>query len=156
MVMELAKARSVAERTGIRRATDDDLRAMAAVMADAYRGTIDDEGEDQPAALQELESTVGGSYGPPLRSAWLVHETEGRLSAAVICTRWHGLPFIVQAFTHPDQQRNGISGRLVLAASQELRGLGETHLSLIVTRRNPAYELYRRIGFEEQSWPEGA
>lgn len=156
MVLELAEAVPAENLTGIRRATDDDLWAMAGVMADAYRGTIDDEGEDQAAALRELESTAGGASGPAMRDAWLVHEMDGNLSAAVICTRWHELPFIAQAFTHPDQQRNGISGRLVLAVSEELRRLGETQLSLIVTRRNPAHELYRKIGFQEQPWPEGS
>lgn len=156
MVLELIEAESATNRAGIRPVTDDDLWAMAGVMADAYRGTIDDEGEDQPAALHELESTANGAYGPALRDAWLLHETDGDISAAVICTRWHELPFIAQTFTHPNRQRNGISGRLVLAVAEELRRLGETQLSLIVTRRNPAYELYLRLGFQERPWPEDA
>lgn len=54
MVLDLGKVRAVPDRTGIRRATDDDLWKIAGVMADAYRGTIDDEGEEQSAALEEL------------------------------------------------------------------------------------------------------
>lgn len=98
--------------------------------------------------LRQLE--FDGAYGPAMRDAWLVYEEQGKLSAAVICTRWPELPFIAQAFTHPIQQRKGISTRLVLAVAEELLRLGETQLSLIVTRHNPAYELYRGIGFQER------
>ncbi len=30
----------------------------------AYRGTVDDEGEDADDAIGEVERTVGGQYGP--------------------------------------------------------------------------------------------
>jgi len=103
-------------------------------MADAYRGTVDDEGEDQPAAFRELQATANGAYGPALRHAWLLYELDGDVLAAVICTTWQGLPFVAYAFTHPSRQRQGISSLLLLAAAGEVQRAGGVQLSLIVTR----------------------
>ena len=153
MILDLHAGVPVVDRTGIRIALAADLPAMAAVMADAYRGTVDDEGEDPRAALRELRATAAGAYGPALEPAWLVHERDTELSAAVVCTRWQGVPLVAHAFTHPSRQRQGISRRLLLSAAGDLAEAGDTQLSLIVTRRNPAHELYQRIGFVEQPRP---
>jgi len=155
LVLDLLPGVAAVDRTGIRVARTTDLPAMAAVMADAYRGTVDDEGEDPPAALRELEATATGAHGPALEHAWLVYEDDAGLSAAVVCTRWQGRPLVAYAFTHPSRQRRGISRRLLLSAAGELARAGEAQLSLIVTRRNPAHELYLRIGFAERPWPAG-
>ena len=83
--------------------------------------------------LRRMES---GAYGPALRDAWLVHENGGgQLWSAVACTR---------------------SGRLVLAAAGVLQRARESELRLIVTRKNPAMQLYERLGFVETKWPETA
>ena len=142
---------------GIRRVGHADFMALAELMAEAYHGSVDDEGEDAPAALAELHRMESGAYGPALRDAWLVHEDgRGQLWSAVVCTRWQGRPFVAQAFTRPDVQRQGLSGRLVLAAAGVLQRAGESELSLIVTRVNPAMQLYERLGFIETDWPETA
>lgn len=60
---------------------DGDLPALAETMLDAYRGTVDDEGEDEAAALHELETTAEGAYGAPLRGEWLA------ISSARVCSR---------------------------------------------------------------------
>ncbi|WP_299957392.1 GNAT family N-acetyltransferase [uncultured Modestobacter sp.] len=155
LVLDLSRPLPEVDRTGVRVAREADLPAMAEVMAEAYRGTVDDEGEDQPAALAELRSTAAGTHGPPLPDAWLLAEEAGEVAAAVVCTRWQGLPFVAQAVTHPRWQRRGHGTRLLLAAATTLRAGGETRLSLIVTRRNPAHALYQRLGFTEIPWPEG-
>jgi len=153
LIRQLSPGGPQVDRTGIRTAADGDLPAMAEVLAEAYRGTVDDEGEDAAAALRELRSTAAGAYGPALRQAWLVHEEDGRLTAAVLCTRWQGRPFVAQAITHPRDQRRGLSTRLLGTAAEVLAAAGETQLSLVVTRRNPAHALYRRLGFVEAPWP---
>lgn len=155
MVLELDRCLAAPGETSSRPILDEDLPALAGAMAEAYRGTVDDEGEDQPAALAELQSTAAGAYGPALRHAWLLHEVGDEPVAAVICTRWQGLPFVAYAFTHPAQQRRGLSTGLIMSAVGALRDAGESRLSLIVTRRSPARPFYQRLGFTEVPWPEG-
>jgi hypothetical protein len=42
----------------------DDAPALAQLMLDAYRGTIDDEGETGEEALAEFNAMLDGKYGP--------------------------------------------------------------------------------------------
>lgn len=44
----------------------------------------------------------------------------------------------------------------MLAAAGVLQRARESELRLIVTRKNPAMQLYERLGFVETKWPETA
>ncbi len=64
----------------------DDAPALAQLMLDAYRGTIDDEGETGEEALAEFNAMLDGKYGPWLADASFVVELEGRVNAACVIT----------------------------------------------------------------------
>ena len=65
-----------------------DAPALAALMLDAYRGTVDDEGETAEEALAEVNAMLDGKYGPWLADASFVVELDGRLVAACVITLW--------------------------------------------------------------------
>jgi GNAT superfamily N-acetyltransferase len=133
--------------SGIAEIRDADLPELARLMASAYAGTVDDEGESVEDALAELQKTAGGEYGEPLRDTWLAARVEQGLAGAVLCTRWRGRPFVAFVFTDHPFTGHGIATRLLAAAAARLRSGGEDELTLWVTAANPAVRLYERLGF---------
>ena len=136
---------------------DADLPSIAHLMVDGYRGTIDYEGEDDAAALEELQDALGGSGGAALRPAWLVGRGPDGVPASAIATiRWQGMPLISYVFTAAAQKGRGYAGALVQRAAVALAESGETELALFVTVGNPARSLYDRLGFVETDDPRDA
>lgn len=59
-----------------------------------------------------------------------------------------GLPLLAFAITDPAFQRRGIGRRLIEESIRRLDATGVKELHLAVTRGNPAFALYQRLGFE--------
>ena len=72
------------------------------VLLAAYRGTVDDEGEDVPGAIGEVERTMDGDYGPFLPEASFVVTNGGRVVGASLVTMLESRPFIAHVVVHPD------------------------------------------------------
>ena len=133
---------------------DDDLPAVATLMVESYRGTVDYDDEDADAALEELQGTADGANGTPLRSAWLMYtDGSGDPVSAVITTLWRGRPLIAYTFTSPAQQRQGLSTSLIESVAELVAGRGDRLVSLVVTRSNPAMGMYEKLGFIETEPP---
>lgn len=127
---------------------------IAALMVEAYAGTIDDEDGDLDDAFGELAATERGDYGLPLRQHWLeALREDGSPCSAVICTRFAGIPFVAFAFTSHLDVRRGLITRLIADVVGRLRTEGEKSLSLVVTAGNPAEPLYNRLGFRDAEQP---
>ena len=123
---------------------------IAALMVEAYAGTIDDEHGD-------LEATERGDYGLPLRQHWLEAVREnGSAASAVICTRFAGIPFVAFTFTSHLDTGRGLATTLVADVASRLSAEGERSLSLVVTVGNPAERLYERLGFRDAERPASA
>ncbi len=138
----------------VRKTTDSDVAELAEVMLEAYRGTVDDEGGDLADAVEEFRKAGKGEYGEPIRDAWLALLGEdGSIQAGIVVTRWRQRPFVTFVFTHPRWKGRGHAAALVGAAASVLQNAGETELSLVVTRENPAMRLYERLGFVERELP---
>lgn len=137
--------------SGLRAPTAADAGALARLMLAAYAGGVDDEGEDEAAALAEVHKTFGGDYGAfDAASSKLVARADELLHATWI-TRWQGRPFVAFAMTAPAAQRRGLARASLIAAMQDLREQGETELRLVVTLANlPARSLYESLGFVVQ------
>lgn len=135
---------------GLRSPSDDDARALAALMMDAYAGTIDhDEGETEEDALVEVLATLSGAHGPYLEDASRLVEIDGRLASATLVIRWHGLPFVAFTMTAAASKRRGLARACLLGIMRTLHDAGETHLRLLVTVDNTAaVSLYRSLGFD--------
>ena len=134
---------------------DAELPAVARLMVDGYRGTIDFEGETDDDALDELRGAVAGGNGETIRDAWLMARTPQSEPAAALATvRWLGMPFISYVFTAATEKRRGYAGALIQHAAVALAAAGETELVLFVTVGNPARSLYESLGFVEARDPE--
>ena len=136
---------------GLRAPMVADAGALARLMLAAYAGSVDDEGEDEAAALVEVRKTFAGEYGAfDASSSKLVARADELLHATLI-TRWQGRPFVAFTMTAPAAQRRGLARSGLIAAMQSLRDQGETELRLVVTLANlPARTLYESLGFVVQ------
>ena len=133
---------------------DTDLPAVAQLMVDGYRGTIDSEGETDDDALDELRGAIDGANGETMPDAWLLARTTDGLPASALATiRWRGMPFISYVFTAAAEKGRGYAGALIEQAAGTLAAAGETEFALFVTDGNPARSLYERLGFVEAEVP---
>ena len=128
--------------------TPNDQAAVAAVLYDAYHGTIDDEGDTREESLIEVRETMAGQYGPPVERACLVGvDEDDRIVAAVITVIFDGEPLLAYVVTDPDHQHQGWATALMEQALQEVVEQGGTRANLAVIVGNPAEALYEQLGF---------
>jgi ribosomal protein S18 acetylase RimI-like enzyme len=133
---------------GMRCPTAADEVQLASLMYHAYLGTIDYEGEDEAAALEEVRRTFAGQYGSFLWSASRVMERDAALASAALLTRWEGKPFVAFSMTRPEFKRRGLARACLESAVNQLLLEGEQELWLAVTLANvAAMSLYRKLGF---------
>ena len=152
--LELSVADAAApESPACRTVVPSDRDALARLMLDAYRGTVDYNGETLGDALKEVGSTLSGSYGRFLFDCSFVVDGGTELSSASLVTSFNSgesgeralLAFVMTAKRH---QRQGMAATLVRHSAAALRGKGYTRLELVVTTDNaPAKQLYARLGF---------
>jgi len=152
MVLDLGTASGLSD-IACRTAAPSDKEALAALMLDAYRGTIDYDGETLDDALREIGHVYAGSYGRFLGDCSFVLDGEAGLSSACLVTLFNEgepdeTPLLAFAMTRKRDQRRGLSSALILRSVDALSGLGYSRLSLAVTADNlPACRLYERLGF---------
>jgi ribosomal protein S18 acetylase RimI-like enzyme len=126
---------------------------LADLMLAAFRGTVDDEGEDLDQARDEVRRTFEGAYGTMLWDASFVVQDEAArpaLLAASVITFWRDSPLLSCSMTHPRAARSGLATALISQSARALAGRGHTRLELFVTRGNvPAERLYDKLGFRD-------
>lgn len=127
-----------------------DVAALGALLLAAYRGTVDDEGETESDAIDEVERTMEGEYGSFLPECSFAVEDGHRIVGASMATLVESEPFLAYVVVHPDRQRRAIGSLLVSATGNALLAAGHTEVGLMVTESNePAVRLYRKLGFEQ-------
>jgi len=137
------------ETTTMRAVTPGDAEALAVLMDDAYRGTIDAEpGQDLDDARSEVAATFAGDYGAPMPEASVLAFEGDELVSAAIVTRFEEAPFVAFTMTRSSHKGRGLSRAVMTRSMRVLAGAGESHLDLIVTAGNdPAQRLYSSLGF---------
>lgn len=136
--------RAVPDDIKVRTLTPADRDALAQLMLDAYRGTIDYEGETLVEAIGEVDSWLADS-------ALLEHSfgavTDNGLRSAILVMQLQGEPFIAIVMTHPSVKRMGY-GRLVAhAALSSLLDAGHRRVVFYITDGNTASEsLFSSLG----------
>ncbi len=129
---------------------ESDAPALAELMLAAFRGTVDDEGEDIDQARDDVRRTFEGGYGPLLWPASFVIDDGAALLSASVITYWKGSPLLSFSVTQPRAGRTGLASALISQSARTLAGQGHTRLELFVTRGNgPAERLYDKLGFRE-------
>lgn len=135
--------------TSFRPATRDDSPRLGGLFHQAYGGTVDGEGETELDALHEVAGTFGGKYGDFSWTASLVSEIDKLLVSSSLVTLWREFPLLAFTVTLPQYQNNGIGSHIISQSAELLRDEGFHELRLVVTRSNPAINLYRKLGFVE-------
>lgn len=129
----------------------DDHRLLAALMLDAYSGTIDDDGGIMEDAMTEVRNYFAGEYGAPLPEASLLAAApDGSGAAAVLITRWGraNLPLVAFVMTHPTRQGEGLGSLLLRRSLVALKEAGEPAVRAVITDGNvPSERLFAGAGF---------
>src|SRR4029077_7184304 len=112
----------------VRPPTAADRDALARVMLDAYRGTIDDEGETIVEAAAEVDAWFAGPE--PLVDRSLVAVEADRIVGAALLSRVDGTPFVAYLYTAAAWKRRGIAEGLVRAVMSSLAKAGEDRIHL--------------------------
>lgn len=145
------KEQEFEERWSHRNVTAGDAVALGELMLEAYRGTVDYEGETLEETISEVRETLNGKYGPLLEQASFLIEEDGRVLSASLVTWWEetNSPLLAFSMTHPVAKGRGMATLLLQLTINTLRALGYEELSLVVTASNhPARHLYEKMGFQ--------
>ena len=152
----MAKIKMVARVDSLAAADDSlvpfinvDASLSAALMVDAYLGTIDwQEGDDEVGALAEIRSTVAGEYGEFIDAASLAAvDADGVPVSEIACAMFEGVPTILFLYTASAQKGRGHAARLIRASAAALQAAGFSEVVLFVTEGNSAQGLYEKLGF---------
>ena len=138
-------------RVRVRALRAADEAALGRLMWLAFRGGVDDEYSGPGDADADAAGALAGRWGPVVWQASLAAELESALVSAVIIVlddAHGGLPLLAFAMTDPAFQRRGVGRWLIEESIHRLDATGVKELHLAVTRGNPAFGLYQRLGFE--------
>jgi GNAT superfamily N-acetyltransferase len=136
----------------VRRLQRSDHEGLARLMIEAYRGTIDDEGETLDDARAEVGKTFAGGYGEMLwECSWVVPGTAAEsLDSATVVTHQNGAPLLAFEMTRADSKRTGLGERILRATLAHMAHGPHDAIYLVVTRGNtPAERMYEKLGFVE-------
>ncbi|MBZ5566608.1 MAG: GNAT family N-acetyltransferase [Acidobacteriia bacterium] len=151
-----SKTPAVPEGIEIRRWSEQDYQAAAAVITAAYRGHIDSEINDQyrtiAGSLRFLNNIVRfpGCGQFDAASSFIAYHRASRTAVGLIlCSRVkNDVGHITQVCVLPEHRGKGIGEGLLAANLQELQRRRFSMLSLTVTEANrSAVDLYKRLGY---------
>ena len=139
----------------LRHPTNDDLDDLAALMLDAYRGTIDADGsETLEDARTEVRGYLAAKSGEPMLEHSHLAFDGDKLVGAILVSRFDGTPLLAYAMTAAAHKGRGIATQLTRRALDSLRGAGDRQMHLWVTAGNAdAEHMYERLGFRDVDPP---
>lgn len=142
---------TVVEPTGAERVTrrvlGTDRGVLAALMLDAYRGTIDDEGEDTADALEAVDSYMSGMVP---EQSFVVTE-DGRVVAMAFVSVYDGVHYVNPIVVASDRKRTGVGEDAVRLILGSLFTAGVTEIGATITDGNTASEgLFLSLGFSRR------
>jgi L-amino acid N-acyltransferase YncA len=129
-----------------------DTNAIAELMLEAYRGTIDYEGETLDGAIAEVKTYLAGErWGRPLMDVSRLAFDGERLAGACLAAEWHGrqTALISYVVTHGEWKRRGVGRQVLRAVLTALRAQDHQQVRAVITEGNVASEqLFGRMGFQ--------
>jgi predicted GNAT family acetyltransferase len=122
----------------------EDRDDLAHLILDAYRGTIDYEGETLVEAKDAIDEWLEDS--PMLEASFGVHDGESLVSATLLQVL-DSNPFVRAVMTHPDHKSKGYGTAAVEATLSMLRSSGHQKVVFYTTEGNTASEtLFKNLG----------
>jgi ribosomal protein S18 acetylase RimI-like enzyme len=143
----------------VRRWSDQDYSAAAAVITAAYQGHVDGEINDQyrsiPGSLRFLNNIVrfpGCGVFDGSASFVAIHRPTHAMVGLILCSRVKDdIGHVTQVCVVPEQRGSGLGEMLLSLTAAELRRRSFSALTLTVTEANRgAVALYERLGFTVQ------
>ena len=132
-----------------------DLEDLARLMLDAYKGTIDHDGETYEDALNEVRAYFSGERGgPQLMDCSKVYELRKKIVSACLIAESTELqiPIIAYIMTSAEMKRQGLARSLLITTLRGLRDLEYTEAQAVITDGNaPAEQLFIQTGFERDA-----
>jgi len=138
--------------------SEGDVDVLGSLMLEAYRGTIDYEGETLEEAIEEVHTVLAGGYGPFFEDCSYIIEDEGKILSAsmIVMSEKVDAPLLAFSMTHPEHKRKGMAEFLLKASINWLLDAGHQELYLVVTEGNTgAIRLYEKLGFRKVEVEEG-
>jgi ribosomal protein S18 acetylase RimI-like enzyme len=137
----------------LRAAQVSDTNALAELMLEAYRDTIDYEGETMVESIAEVESWLAGKWGwMPVPDVSRLAFCGSRLASACLVSdsKEEELFFIAYVMTHPEWKRRGAARMMLGAVLEELRKHGYPAVRAVITEGNASSErLFAGMGFQK-------
>ncbi len=131
-------------RSAVRGVDVSDREQLATVILDAYRGTVDDEGEDHEAALAAVDDWLSRLEAPHS----VVLERDGQLVAVSFVVNVAGRQYIDPVATLTGRKRQGLATAAVGCSLRSLHEAGAREVGAVITDGNTASErLFTNLGF---------
>lgn len=129
----------------VRRPTPADAEALAVLMLEAYRGTIDYDGE----GIEEARAEVGGHFGgAPIDDASTVVATVDGMAAACLVAEYDGDALVGYVMTAPDYKRRGLGRAVTSQSLSRVAALGYSTVHAWITEGNePSERIFLGLGF---------
>lgn len=124
--------------------TQKDTEALADLMLDAYRGTIDYNDETIVEALEEVESYFAND--PDLANSRLALEG-AQIASACLVTAWRGHPFVGHVMTGTGHKGKGFGTATLRASLRSFERAGCEGVGAFITAGNtPSEKMFYRVG----------
>jgi ribosomal protein S18 acetylase RimI-like enzyme len=129
-----------------------DWEELAGVIVDCYQDhperVLHLDVRSRDCALAFIAKVASGSYGRSDPGFIRIIRSEGRIVGGLCgSVAAPDVGFVLQVIVHPEHQGRGIGTRLLRETAECFRHAGLTRVGLGVTKANPAYRLYERLGF---------
>ena len=132
------------DRFVVHEVRDDDRASLAVLLLDAYRGTIDDEGENEDDAVEAIEWSLSRAVRP---HSFVAGDGDAlvAMSFVVVVGGRHYIDPVATAASH---KRSGLGRSIVAHSLQALAESGVDEAGAVITDGNVASErLFASLGF---------
>lgn len=116
---------------------------------EAFKGTIDDEGETLTDWLIEVKEAFQGKYGPIMEEHSFYIKKEGKIIASTVVALFRGIPLVIYVAVDPRDRGRGLGKNLLRKMLDSFCDSMYQEVYLVVTPGNmPAEIIYEQLGFE--------
>jgi hypothetical protein len=133
----------------VRHPVPEDAEALAVLMLDAYRGTIDYDDEGLDEARDEVSRYLAGR--PLFECSWVRIDAEVPVSACLVGWSLRECPIVSYVMTAARAKSSGFASDLLARSLASLAGTGQREVCAWITEGNvPSEIVFARAGFRRR------
>ena len=130
--------------------SSDDIHELSVSMLEAFKDTMDFDGETLEELNEEIYSIIESTFGTFISDASFQVKQNGEIASVILISLYKDKPFISELFTAKKYLKLGMASNLLKKSINTLLNLGYKDLVLYVHPENvEAINLYKKIGFSE-------